>query len=85
MHLVLGNLASPELEADDTVGEEHHHERQHVDKDDHREVVPGGKGKGLGMGRPGSDFCIRQRSVSLSPLAPLSQLWPATRGHLPRP
>lgn len=70
MHLVPGNLASPEREADDTVGEEHHHERQHVDEGDHHEVVPGGKAKGLGTGRPGSDFGIRQPSVPLARARP---------------
>lgn len=66
---VPGDRASPEREPDDAVGDEHHHQRQEVDKGDDHEVVPGGKAKG--------DSGIDQRSVPRTPRATLS--------HLPRP
>ena len=78
MSLVPRDRTSPERESDDTVGDEHHHERQEVNEGDHYEVVPGGRVKGLGT----------WRLPELSPqdlAVPLSFPGRPPRGHLPRP
>ena len=76
--------ASPEREADDAVGDEHHRERQDVDEGDHCEMVPGGRAKGLGTGGPGGDF-LSPLGLAGAPEPPRSRPRRTTLGGLPRP